>query len=346
MNQTSEFLLQFLEKLGGPLASAVTSVVAGDSDDVASPEAARKEAAEIATLLTKSVELSVNLAAKMDLKDNEENADALRLALAAMAAPLIAHQYSINGKIPSDAKLQSLAKTLEATLLFADNFTPGADITMRLANTEAGSAPADGDQISIQYICALTPVVNVVETFPFGQPEQKLVQDIARRLVKRATALRQTIGETIPLQEQDAKKIELRLLRALVDLYVQCHQAETNRLTGMSNEARAQSAPSQDGGLSMDPVWSAFETRAKMMEVLAGSLSGTPATTTNAAPAPQAPVEPPPAPAQATPPAPAQVSSPPPPAPESPPADDNASYNPMSFFKPGAKPAPDNQEAE
>ncbi len=337
MSQRSAFQVQILSRLGAPLMTAVGEVAARQRKD--GEDTQKQEAERLAELLGKAVQVSVSLAGIMDLKDSDGQADSTRLALAALAGPLVAGQYRLTAKVPGDAEIKRMIKALEAVLTFSDNFTPAAENTARLASMAPG-ALADENQIHIQYVNALVPVVNVIAAFPFGRPETRLVQEVAGQLVGRAQDICKSFMNGAA--EKDMKQAELAILAALAALYVECHQEEKNRLMALGEQARAKTAEASGGVLPVDPVWKAFEIRAGMVELLAksavsaaSSAAKAPAPPQVAAPvvAPSAPPPPPPPVAAA----PAPAAPLPSPTPEDLQSGDPVSYNPMGFFKPVKK---------
>lgn len=335
-------MLQVLERLGAPLLAAACDVAAR-SGGAETP----REAERLAELLAKSVQASLALAGTMALKEKDGTGDAGRLALTALAAGLVGGQYRQTARVPDEAEIKRMVAALEAVMTFADNFTPAAENTLRLQGLEPGFFPADENQIHIQYLNAFVPVVGAVSAFSFGKQDKKLLQEIAARLCAQAAALRAAAAGSGG--EKADRMAELKILGGLVDLYVQCHMAETQRLMALDEAARAQAQES--GGLSLDPVWQAFDLRVSMLEALCGSIlpdlqgagpapEGVPtpfdspaaavsapavaaAPVSAAAPPPQQPVAPP----QAEPVAPAEPAAP----------AGQENYNPMSFFRPGAK---------
>ena len=152
------------------------------------------------------------------------------------------------------------------------------------------------------------------------------MQDIAARLIATATDVRKKIPDG-PADIRAQKGAEMQVLRGLVGLYAACHAAETDRLMTMDINVRGQAQ-------SMDAVWKAFDKGLVMLEVLAGSITSdenTAAATSSGGPAPVTP------PAATTPVAPPPVAAAP--AQEEPKVapENQAGYNPMSFFKPPGK---------
>lgn len=334
----ARFASAILEKLGAPLVGAACGPAArpDEPDDESAP---RRAAGRVAELLGKSVQLGIQLASGMGLREGGED-DSVRLALTALAAGLVADQYRQTGRVPGDAELRRLSTGIEAVLTFSDSFAPAADGIARL-DAAGGVPPFPGDesQAALWYVAALAPVTAAVAAFPFGRPEKMLAQDIAGRLVARAAGMAAALGGNG--DEKTRKRAELALLGPLARIYVDCHREQTARLMAMDDKARAALAQGGDGALPMDAVWDAFEMRAEMAQTLAaataqggrgGGSGGPAAPSVSSAPVSSPPVSS----------APVSSSSVSPPVPPSaPPAAENPapppSGGPMSFFKPGMK---------
>ncbi|MEO5367313.1 MAG: hypothetical protein H7831_13390 [Magnetococcus sp. WYHC-3] len=315
MNQRAEYLLQILETIGSPLMKAVT---------VANPAATDQASAQtMAILLGKTVEASIELGNIMDINPAEAQDDTLRVALAGLAGPLVAGQYTARGKIPESPDIKKITSALQAVLTFSDNFAPTPETVERLKNLPAKGQSVDAYQTQIQYMQAFIPVIEAIAAFPFGQAEAKLIVDVSDRLIKKSVELRETLLPNIA-DEAVEKRAELGLLRALATLYSGCHGAETEKALNVDEDHRMQ--------VSIDSVWKAFDMRATMLESLAAKMvwitpaSGKAGSGGGVQPAPIAAPAPPPAAAPVT---------PPPPPPSAPPA---GGQNPMSMF---AKPKAD-----
>jgi hypothetical protein len=275
--------------------------------------------------------------------------DSVRVGLTGLASPMVAAAYRNSGRAPAEADIKRLVSALQAVLSFAENFAADDDHTGRLKAVSADGSGVDAVQGQIQYFHAFLPVIHAISQFSFGQPEHKLITDVAGRLTARTSAVRLQFFPA--MKDSDAPRIERGLLKAVAEIYAAAHLAETTRIIGMSEADRAAMTGGMNGAIEM--VWSGFETRMAMLSALAQGLSGSimtgtqqagggpaPAsiaktTTTQAAPAPVTPVtEPPPQTAAASPLAgfakkPASDASPP--------AATNPATNPMSFFKPPPK---------
>lgn len=361
MSSRAEYLIQILEKLGSPLMAAI---IGQPAQTKSADDAALVDAQKIASLLAKSVQAGIDMGNAADMGRAGLQDDSLRVALTALAAPLVAEQFRRSGRVPGDADIKRIVTALQAVMSFSENFTPSPENIERLKTLAAEGRAPDGHQVDIQYIHAFVPVINALGAFSFGQAEQKLIVDVASRLTARASEMGNSLLGAVP--EPERKLCELVLLRALAPLYAASHQAETARLTALSDEQRM--AQASGGSSSLDAVWRGFETRAQMLEMLAKSLlpgsvaaagkagdskaPAAPAVLQSPAPAQPAPVQstpvqPPPAqsPAHtgnpmamfakpkdaAEPPVPPMA--PPPVAPPSSPPSSPPGGNPMSFFK-------------
>lgn len=309
MDQRTQFLIQVLEKIGGPLTSAAT-ILPQKGDDGSAQDAKR-----VAELLNRSVQLGLSVAEGMNVRD-ESQADGVHLSLAAFSSPLIAGQYMATGRVPGDLEIRRLSGALQAVLTFADSFTPAADSSLRLQNIDAGATPADEALIHVQMLTAFAPVFQVVSGYAFGRQENKLIQEIATRLTARAETMRtQIFGDALP--PKAAKQAELVLLKVLCGLYAAAHANETQRLMTLPDNDRATASVSVDG------VWTLFDRSADMARVVAESiippLQGGQAASSSAGPKPVQPQAQP----QVTPPPVAPIAA------NEPPMDPT---NPMAFF--------------
>lgn len=265
MTNKASYLVQVMEKIGSPLIASVNDVSArlrATAAQSGEPQADNpsEDATKIAALMNKSVQLAISMSQLMDLSQEESEADSIRLALTALAGPILANQYRMSTRLPGDGEIKKIVSSLEAVMTFSDNFGVAADAEVRLENIDKDFFPADEAQIQILYIQALVPTVNAIVAFPFGMPERKLVQDVTERLLKKASDIRKVSYPD--LTESSARKSELAILRSLATIYSQCHFGEMARLMSLPPEQR------ENQPTSLDPVWAAFEARANMLEIL------------------------------------------------------------------------------
>lgn len=281
MDPRTEYMALILEKLGTPLLAAVHEVGSRAAATGGPAPTAREDAEKIAALLGLTTRAGLSLSEKMDLKADQDSADGLRVAVTALVSPLIAGAYQMTGRAPQDNDIDRLLAGFETVLAYADTFGDAADIRNRVQDLEREWAPSDPMQVGLQYFHILVPVVSAVQSFSFGQPEKKLLNDVTTLLLRDAKALR---GRLLPTASgAAAAKGELTLLRACALLYSQCHYGEMARLMGMGDKAR-------DMPMSIDPVMKAYEARMELLSDMAQTLifgSGTQAAgTSTQAPAP------------------------------------------------------------
>jgi hypothetical protein len=338
MSPRSAFQAKMIESLGGPLMAAVTATLPG--------EAPGRIAATMAELMTRSVQFGIALASSMNLKGSDEQPDAIRLALTALAGRLIGEVYRQTGAVPAESDFRKWVPALEAVLVFADKFAPSADAVMRLDRLEPG-APAsafwtvDENQAMMQYMQAFVPVVTEIGAFSFGRQEKKLIQDVADRVSSRAEAMTDRLFAAAAGPE--GLQLKLGAAKALAQVYTACHREEKKRLMDMDAAGRA-GMTGEGGVISLDALWAAFELRASMLEILSeGLFAGGPpvAKTASGGVAPadaqpvKAPVQPPVQPIAAVPDLPPElIEETAKTAPAPPPS------SPMGFFKPGVKKPP------
>lgn len=245
----SQFAIKLLEKIGAPLAAAIESVpLEGDDTDM-------QAAKLMAQMLGQCVQASIALNGSLNAVEDEAQADSTRLALAAVAAPLIANFYRQNARVPEDSDIKKMVKSLEAVLAFAENFTPAEEGKSRLSTIDHEVPLFDTTQSMLVVMQVMTPVISAIAEFPFGQSENKLLQEVSDKL--RAIA-----ADIVTKNGGKDKLSELMILKSLAQIYTDCHRKETKRLASASDENR--------GDLSLDPIWEAFDTQVVMLETMAG----------------------------------------------------------------------------
>lgn len=264
----TDFLLQLLQKVGSPLTAATVRHSSGNPQD---------DARVLATMLSESVKISIGLSQALNLKTEDGDADAIRVALAKLSAGLVAESYAQTGRIPGDGESTKITKLLESVIVFSANFAPSEEHTKRLKMLDSTPPFFDPVQINLYVMNALLPVLSAVAEFSFGQPETKLVADIAARLQTESKQVLSTLGNVNPVDE-------LVALQALSNLYASVHKSHVAAFKQTSGDA----AP------SIEQVWKEFSLRRAMVDVLLGAtLKDTAASQTSSSgggvsPAPQA----------------------------------------------------------
>lgn len=249
MSVSSTFAVQLLSKIGAPLAGAIEAGPSAGGEGQKDIEGAD----HMAKMLGLAVEMSIALHSKLDVTEDEKQADETRTALASIAAELIADFYITNQKIPEDGDKDRMVKSLESVLGFADKFSSSKDQASRLQTLGRQDVLFDETQSQLVALQSMGSIVSAVNEFPFGQSENKLIQDIAESLQKDAENLAKENGTTDKLSE-------LMIFKSLASLYAECHRSETKKVSSNGGE--------QQGAPSLDPVWASYETRLAMMGAL------------------------------------------------------------------------------
>lgn len=260
MSTRARYIIQILEKIVHPLLGAIESQNKGDAKD------AQAESQAIAALLSRSVQMSIDIGKMIDMdKIEPENAESVRVALAALAAPMIADHYKTHGQPPEDSDLKRIVPSLEAIMTFSDNFTATDNNIARLENVSAEGQKTDIHQTNVQYIHAFVPAIDAIVAFPFGQQEKKLMLNVSDTITKKAKSISEaTLGKG--LAKEDTDRIELSLVKSLAALYAECHNSGVQKLSKISEP----DADTQQKILT--EIMDGFEQRAAMLETLAQNL--------------------------------------------------------------------------
>ncbi len=250
MDMRNEFLLQLLQKLGAPLMKAVEKHSAGNQ---------QADANVLASLLSECVKISISLSQAMNLKTEDGDANAIRVSLATLAADLVADSYAHKGRVLGDVDSKKTTDLLQSVIAFADHFTPAAEHAKRLKTLDGAVPFFDSIQTNLYAMHAMVPAISAIAEFSFGQPETKLVQDVADRLKAQSKALLSVLP--VGGNEMD----ELVALQALGQIYASAHRAQITKL-----KQQVDGTPP-----SMDSVWADFQIRLSMVEVLLTGMTTT-----------------------------------------------------------------------
>ena len=249
MVQASPFVIELLEKIAAPFVTAIEEVSAGTA--ISDPEIATL----LAQMLGQSVQASILLGSNMTLPTEEAQADSARLALTTLAGSIIAAFYRKNEKVPEEADVKRIVKSLQAVLPFSENFAAVSEQSSRLSLLGQDTLLFDELQLDLVLMQIMTPVILAIAEFSFGQSETKLLQEIIGKLKTHAQSL-------VTLSDNNNKLGEMMILKSLAQIYAQCHLVEIKRLMQVSDENRSE--------LSLEGVWGLFDKRLAMVELIAG----------------------------------------------------------------------------
>ncbi len=329
MTLPASFTIGLLEKIGTPLVASIESVAGAAAEGVEIDTSTI-----LAQMLGQAVQSSISLSASVDMPPDEMAADSARLGLAALMASVLADFYRTHKRVPVEADIARMVKSMQSVAAFGENFSAAKDQASRLSLLGKDTLIFDGLQVNLVTMQLMTPVMNAIAGFPFGQSETKLLQEVLDKLKNYAQNIVNITGDA-------SKLAEMMTLKSLAQIYAECHISETERLMKVSDEARA--------SVTIDSVWIRFDKRLAMAEAMVGINDegrGTQTTASSGGPAPIAPAVPPAAPVipvtaappeTPTPAVPPPIQTPPPtqvqavaPAQTAPPA----GGSPMGFFKP------------
>ncbi|MAS88103.1 MAG: hypothetical protein CMH30_09045 [Micavibrio sp.] len=275
MDSKTLYNIKVFEKLAAPLMNAV---LRGSYQKKGAVEA--DDVAQISSLLRTSIKMSKALSDSFQPSNNDD-ADALRLAVACLVSPIIAEHFAKTGKDLSDEDIGQFSDVFDGILDFTDKFAEAKDAAnrrLRLANPDPISVSDrlvfDEDQMTIQAMQALLPVVIRVAEYSFGHDHKELLAEITTKLQSRAKIVaRALFGRADDISDQ--KLSELGVLRSLTHIYASCHMAEKRRYEEMDEKLREKSM-NKTGELSLDTLWHMFEMRSGLMVALTKNLMVTP----------------------------------------------------------------------
>ena len=249
MVQSFSFIIELLEKIGVPFVGAVEAVsVDKKTEDT---EAAKM----MAQMLTQAVQAGIGVSESITMPEDVGEADSVRLALTTLTGSVIADFHRQHKRLPEAADIEKIVKSFQTVLPFAENFSGAASQSSRLSLLGKNTLIFDETQIGLVIAQIMTPVMNAIHEFPFGQPETKLLQEVLAKLQAYA-------GDFAKVAGDGSKLGEIMILKALADIYTTCHRAETERLMKADDAVRAE--------LSLDGVWKLFDKRIAMIELVAG----------------------------------------------------------------------------
>ena len=245
--QQTEYFLQIFKTIGAPLVGAALSRV-GDGQDA--PKAVAQTVAE---LLTKSVQLGIDIGAIVALEKQGDKAESARIAATGMAGDMLGGFYALQGKLPEAADLQRITEGLRAVKDFSATFEASPEATLRLESIKAKGQAVDALQSQIQVLSAFVPVIEALTNFPLGADPNADMQAITQTLTQRVTPIAQA------LSSDDPDNIMARgLMAGAAGLYAQCHEAVGAQAAGQP--------------LDVQKVWQRFDSQLQILEALARSI--------------------------------------------------------------------------
>ena len=256
MVQNADFYTLISEKIATPLTMAAEEF--SMRDEKASKDADR--AKQIAAMLAKITSLSIKAMDKLDIKEYEEkDGDALRLGLAGVSTPMVANFFRMKGQMPEDTDVEKFVSSIETVATFGKNFDIASDHVLKLKTLDGVTVEGDKNFVHLQYLQIFAPIMATIQTFSFGMPEQKMLQEVTEKLVARAKSL---ADELFPdIDKGKAVFAQLSILRTLTMLFTQAH---------MGQMAKMMTATGADKpNITLADVWKQFDKTVAMISTLA-----------------------------------------------------------------------------
>lgn len=251
----NELLSNILHGVGLPLIESIICV------SVQKPEVEIE--AQLSTLLNMVVESSEEIRENLDITNADAEDLQLRTNLLSFSSKIVSIHYREQKNIPTRNELKTSVSSISVLQAFSDEYLPPESLTMIYPENDEVSTPSKQMIHKVSYIECFIPLVNAIGTFSFGMTHTKMMQDVSGRLRKRASDITaHSIEATSPVSEK--RETELSMLKALINIYVSCHEQETQRIMALTPDALAQEQNEQQ----IENIWSLFEQRITILFTL------------------------------------------------------------------------------
>lgn len=295
-SKQAQILLRVFEALGVPLIGAVDELMTWQSPGTgASPEESAKQ---FAALLSASIGTGTQMAGRLGARSQEE-AENARLRASTLAGAVIAQHYVLSGgALPDDAFNKRLSTAFDGLLSLADSFP-------LLPDEQQGETDLVAARVE-----ALTPFVQAVMRFSFGQEDTRVIHALGERLCDKASALADAFSGGHTYGPDLYAERELAFLKGCAKLLARSCEVEMDRMQHAMAQGQITQPPTPDA--LVEHIWQRFEDGVDVLRAVIGFMSD-PAG--ESAPAPRTPAP------QTSTPAPKKDAKP-----------EGVPGNPMSFF--------------
>lgn len=260
----ADFYTLISEKIATPLTMASEEFAMRSEQPTKTEDLAQ----QIAMMLSKITALSIKAMGKLDVKEHSENdGDALRLGLAGVVTPMVANHYRIKGQMPADEEIEKFATAIETVAKFGDNFQLPTESTLKLKTIEGVTVKGDENFVQLQYLQIFAPIMASIQTFSFGMPEHKMLQEVADKLVKRSRELSQEFFPDIEKEKETFAR--LSILRSLAMLFTQSYMGQMAKM--MASQGQSGELPN----ITLEDVWKQFDKTSAMINTLAAGFFST-----------------------------------------------------------------------
>lgn len=258
--ERSTFLSSIMHDVGLPLIRAIIKYGPHQDENAI--------AAEMATLLTQTVQSNDYIKDTLDIKELATQNSELHLILTSLSSKIIAAHYERTKTPPTDQDLKRFMGAINALLAFSEDYMPIISLTEAYPENKQKLSVSPRHTTDLTYISVFLPLINAVARFSFGLNESRMIQNVSERLNARTAQIRSNLlGDT--LNDTDKKSAELSILDTLVELYASCHMQEIDRITALSSAA----PDTQDSTQQIENIWTLFEHRVSLLFGLAQDAS-------------------------------------------------------------------------
>lgn len=198
-------------------------------------------------------------------KENMEDS-LLRLHIAGLTSKMITATYAHTKKLPGQNDLKRALSAVSALQVFVEQYLPEQKLSDIYPEKKADSAlstltPRNFTQLSS--VEHAIPLADAITKFSFGQTEQVMMQDVSKKLRARAKSLGdEYLAHLVPDAQQ--KEGELIIVKALFQLYSDCHMREIDRISELSMHER----DNDTSETQIKNIWSQFELHLELLCVM------------------------------------------------------------------------------
>lgn len=251
----NELLSGILHGVGLPLIGSIIHVSTHKKDIDAE--------AQLTLLLSMTIESSEAVRDHLDISEEEVDDLQLRTHLLSFASQIISIHYRESQSTPTHNELKRSVSSVSVLQAFSDEYLPPASLTQLYPENQDGKNPTLQMIHTVSYLESFTPLVNAIGSFAFGHTHTKMMQDVSTKLRERASEITTHIVSPLsPVSEK--RETELSILKALISIYVSCHEQETQRILALPPETRNTESSEQQVG----NIWTLFEQRITILFTL------------------------------------------------------------------------------
>lgn len=251
--QTVELLSYILHHITLPLVQGLDS------------RAATAQTKEVLTdtlvsLLDKVIQQGEALKDVIEVDAEDKDNLALRMHVASLCAKIIADSYKKTGEIPSEANVHDIVDVIRTSLTYCEDYIPLQKLSEIYPENAHRPASFLQNLADLKYLESTIPLVNAVNHFSFGQPPQKMIQNVSKKLLSYVSQMRvQLLGSH--LHDLELKEANRYILHNLAELYYGVHMAELKRIENLADNMIGTESSEQQ----IDNIWQAFEVRYEML---------------------------------------------------------------------------------